>query len=200
MNEMTVAIAGLGAIGLSLARSLDRNDIEGFRLAAVTSRDIEKAKGAVADFASPPPVVGSPAELTDADIVIEAAPAAAFVDIARPAIAAGKILVACSGGALMRNMGLVEEAEQCGARIIVPTGALIGLDAVRAAAQGTISSSVIETRKAPKGWSGAPTLSSRGSLWMVLPKKSAFSRAMHWRQRLAFRPTSTSPRHSPLPE
>jgi aspartate dehydrogenase len=33
-------------------------------------------------------------------------------------------------------MHLVEKARATGARIIVPTGALLGLDAVRAAAEG----------------------------------------------------------------
>ena len=43
-----------------------------------------------------------------------------------------------------------------GARILVPTGALIGLDAVRAAAEGTIHSVKMVTRKPPAGLEGAP--------------------------------------------
>jgi len=162
MNTKTVAIAGLGAIGLSLARSLDGGKVPGFRLVAVASRDVEKARQAVANFATVPDVRTSPADLVNADIIIEAAPASAFLNIARPAIAAGRLFVACSGGALMRNMELVDEAARCNARIIVPTGAIIGLDAVRAAAQGTIHTAVIETRKAPKGWVGAPYLIANG--------------------------------------
>ena len=34
---------------------------------------------------------------------------------------------------------LIERAKQNGARIVVPTGALIGLDAVRAAAEGDVA-------------------------------------------------------------
>ncbi|MFC3123690.1 aspartate dehydrogenase [Pseudoroseomonas globiformis] len=156
----TVAIGGLGAIGLELARALDRG-VEGFRLIAVASRDTEKARAAVAGFRAPPRVVPVEA-LAEAEIVIEAAPAAAFAAIARPAIAAGRVLLACSGGALMRQMELVEEAEASGARIIVPTGALVGLDAVRAAAYGRVDSVVIETRKPPRGLAGAPYLERNG--------------------------------------
>lgn len=154
----TVSIAGLGAIGLSLAKSLDQGKVPGFRLLAVCSRDPEMAKAAVANFDTKPRVCFMASDLAEADLIIEAAPAAAFLDIAGPAIAAGKILVACSAGALMRNMRLVEEAECNGARIIIPTGAIIGLDAVRAAAQGNIVSCMIETRKSPRGWVGAPYL------------------------------------------
>lgn len=162
MTVTTVAIAGLGAIGLSVARSLDQGKVPGFKLLAVASRDIEKARQSVASFDNIPSVKPAPADLVDADIVIEAAPAAAFLDIAGPAVAAGRTFMACSGGALMRHMELVDEARRSGARIIVPTGAIIGLDAVRAAAQGTIHSAVIETRKAPKGWAGAPHLITHG--------------------------------------
>ena len=63
-----------------------------------------------------------------------------------------------SVGALLDRMDLVERAKATGARIIVPTGALLGLDAVRAAAEGTIESARIVTRKPPRGLAGAPYL------------------------------------------
>ena len=55
-------------------------------------------------------------------------------------------------------MHLVARAKASGARIIVPTGALLGLDAVRAAAEGDVTSVTIETRKPPAGLVGAPFL------------------------------------------
>ena len=42
--------------------------------------------------------------------------------------------------------------------MIVPTGALLGLDAVRAAAEGGIDSVTMVTRKPPSGLAGAPHL------------------------------------------
>jgi aspartate dehydrogenase len=59
-------------------------------------------------------------------------------------------------------MHLVERARETGARIIVPTGALLGLDAVRAAAEGPVESVTIETRKPPRGLAGAPYLEQNG--------------------------------------
>lgn len=156
----TVAIAGLGAIGLDVAHALDRG-VEGLRLVAVSARDRTRAAAAVAGFAGVPAVVDL-AALAEADIVLEAAPAAVFEEVARPAIAAGRILVACSAGALLPRMHLVEAARRSGARIIVPTGALLGLDAVRAAAEGAVASVTIETRKPPGGLAGAPYLVQHG--------------------------------------
>src|SRR5262249_56076007 len=63
---------------------------------------------------------------------------------------------------LLENGDLIERAKQKGARILVPTGALIGLDAVRAAAEGTIHSVKMVTRKPPAGLEGAPFLRERG--------------------------------------
>src|SRR3546814_7623082 len=63
---------------------------------------------------------------------------------------------------MLRHMDLVERARQTGARIVVPTGALIGLDAVRAAAEGNIREVRLVTRKPPGGLVGAPYLVENG--------------------------------------
>jgi aspartate dehydrogenase len=156
----TVAIAGLGAIGLTLAQALDRG-VDGLRLIAVASRDPERAGERVAGFAHPPRVTDI-AGLAEADIVVEAAPAAVFEPIAVAAIEAGRIFIPSSVGALLPRLHLVDRARATGARIIVPTGALLGLDAVRACAEGEVASVTIETRKHPRGLVGAPYLAEHG--------------------------------------
>ncbi|WP_158932583.1 aspartate dehydrogenase [Acidisphaera sp. S103] len=152
----TVGIAGLGAIGLPLARALDAG-VDGLRLIAVAGRDPVKTRASLAGFQSMPRIVEIP-ELAEADIVVEAAPASIFERIALPALEAGRIFIPASVGALLPRMHLAKLARQTGARIVVPTGALLGLDAVRAAAEGPIDSITIETRKPPMGLIGAPYL------------------------------------------
>ncbi len=156
----TVAIAGLGAIGLPLARALDAG-VDGLALSAVAVRDRAKAAHTLAGFRTPPKLVDIPA-LAEADIVVEAAPAAVFESIAQAAIGAGRIFVPASVGALLPRMHLVALARESGARIVVPTGALLGLDAVRAAAEGVVDSVTMVTRKPPAGLSGAPYLEQHG--------------------------------------
>ena len=156
----TVALAGLGAIGLPLARALDKG-MEGLKLIAVSARDPVKARARLAGFSEPPRLVNFE-DLAQADIVVEATPAAVFERVAVPAIEAGRIFVPASVGALLPRMHLVKLARQTGARIVVPTGALLGLDAVRAAAEGRIDSVTIETRKPPTGLIGAPYLEKHG--------------------------------------
>ena len=83
-------------------------------------------------------------------------------DIAEPALTAGRTLVVLSCGALLDNFDLVDLARRRNARILVPTGALLGLDAVQAAAQGVISRIHMITRKPPNGLDGAPYLVEHG--------------------------------------
>ena len=159
-RDLTVAIAGMGAIGSGVARALD-DGIEGLRLVAVAARNRPRVASLVADFHTVPAIVDL-AALAAADIVVEATPAAVFEQVALPTIAAGRTLVTCSAGALLPRLALIEAARRTGAKIIVPTGAIMGLDAVRAMAQGRISEISLETRKPPNGLSGAPYLVQRG--------------------------------------
>lgn len=159
-NFRTVAIGGLGAIGLPVARALDR-DPQDLTLVAVAAADRARARSRIAVFRSPPRVV-EPAELAEADIVVEAAPAAAFESIVLPALERGRTLVVASVGALISRLHLIERARASDARIIVPSGALAGLDAIRALALENISTLVLETRKSPQGLAGAPYLAHHG--------------------------------------
>ncbi len=156
----TVAIAGLGAIGLPLARALD-DGVPGLTLIAVAARDHTKAAAGLSRFRNRPRLVALDA-LAEADIVVETAPAAVFEQIAWPAIEAGRTLVTASVGALLPRMHMVARAQATGARIVVPTGALLGLDAVRAAAEGPVDSVTMVTRKPPGGLAGAPYLKRHG--------------------------------------
>jgi aspartate dehydrogenase len=97
-----------------------------------------------------------------ADIVVECAPAAVFAEVAEAAIEAGRILVTVSCGALLEREDLIERARETGAQIVIATGALLGLDAVRAAAEGDIHSVRMVTRKPPGSLAGAPYLTEHG--------------------------------------
>src|SRR5262249_59134915 len=82
--------------------------------------------------------------------------------VAEPAIDRGRIFMPLSVGQLLVHADLIERARRTGARILVPTGALLGLDAVRAAAEGEIREVRMVTRKPPAGLEGAPYLREHG--------------------------------------
>ena len=158
---LRVALAGFGAIGGALAKRLDEGMV-GLQLVAVSARDHEGARQRMHALAGPVPVLPL-AELAErAEVVVECAPPAVFREVAEPAIEAGRIFMPASVGQLLEHEDLIDRAAQTGARILVPTGALLGLDAVRAAAQGTIESVTMVTRKPPRGLAGAPHLEAHG--------------------------------------
>lgn len=157
-----IGIAGLGAIGRAVAKKLCLGEIRGVALAGVASRDQMKARAFLAEIGSTAPVEAIEELAKRADIVVECAPAAVFRDIAVPVLRARKRLMALSAGQLLANEDLIELARKEGGQIIVPTGALIGLDAVTAAAEGEIRSVTMITRKPVKGLLGAPYLAKHG--------------------------------------
>ena len=161
-RPIRIAVAGLGAIGLEVARALDAGALPELVLAAVAARDLERARARCAEF-RPSPAVLPAGELPElADVVVECAPAAAFPAIARPALEAGCTLVCVSVGALLDHMDYVDLAADRGGRILIPSGALLGLDAVQAAALGEVDEVRMITRKPPSGLEGVPWLLEQG--------------------------------------
>src|ERR1700743_543267 len=152
---LRVAIVGLGPIGIGVMEALDRG-LDGLVLSAVSVQHPEKHRDRLATLAKPPAILPIDALADVADIVIECAPSKLVRSIVAPFVKNGKTAVVLSAGALLEHDDLIELARQNGGQIVVPTGALIGLDAVTAAAVGEIQSVRMVTRKPVRGLAGAP--------------------------------------------
>ena len=161
MPDIRVAIGGLGAIGRMLARKLSAG-MPGLTLACAAAGDRGKAQAFLDAEGIACPIVPLSEFPAHADIAVECAPAAIIEDICRPMLEAGKSVIVLSCGALLPRPDLLDLAKAKGGRIIVPTGALLGLDAVVAAAEGEIASVRMTTRKPPGGLKGAPYLEKNG--------------------------------------
>ena len=156
-SDQRVAVVGLGPIGRKVVEALDRG-IDGLVLAAVSVQDPAKHQGFLAGLKQPPAILPIDGLADLADMVIECAPSKLVRSIVAPFVSRGKTAVVLSAGALLENEDLIELARQNGGQIVVPTGALIGLDAMTAAAEGKILSVRMVTRKPVKGLVGAPYL------------------------------------------
>ena len=156
-GDQRVAVVGLGPIGRKVVEALDKG-IDGLVLAAVSVQDPAKHQGFLAELKQPPAILPIDGLADVADMVIECAPARLVRSIVAPFVSRGKTAIVLSVGALLENEDLIALARQHGGQIVVPTGALIGLDAMTAAAEGKIQSVRMVTRKPPKGLLGAPYL------------------------------------------
>jgi aspartate dehydrogenase len=149
-----VGIVGMGVIGTEIAKAID-NGIAGVGLAGVHARTSVQAAGY--------PLLALPELIERSDLVVEAATQAALREFGAAVLSAGKHLMVLSVGGLV---GVLAEwtrlAERHGARIMVPSGAIAGLDGVKGAREGQITAVRMETRKPPRGLAGAPYVVERG--------------------------------------
>ena len=150
-----VGIFGLGTIGRQIARALEAG-IAGCALAGGTGRDRAKAEAFLATLPSRPSFLPTEELIQASDLVVECATQAALQELAPKVVGAGKDLMVLSCGGLLGRSDWVELAEKNRCRILVPSGAIAGLDGVKGARVGAITRISMESRKPPGGWAGAP--------------------------------------------
>ena len=150
---LRIGIVGMGVIGTAVAKAAS-GDIPGVTLAGVTVRTPASAAGY--------PSYPLDELITRCDLIVEAATRTALREFGPTVLTAGKHLMVLSVGALI---GVLDEwarlAEKHGGRILVPSGAIAGLDGVKGAREGAITSVTMETRKPPRGLAGAPYIAER---------------------------------------
>ena len=157
---MRIGVAGLGAIGRQVCRAVDEG-IPGLTLGGVTARDRERAERFLKTLTAPPPFLDLAGLIAESDLIVEASTQAHLREMAPTVLGAGRDLVVLSCGALLGRSDWVELAARNRCRILVPSGAIAGLDGVKGASVGAITSITMETRKPPAGLAGAPGIVER---------------------------------------
>ncbi len=158
---MRVGIVGLGTIGQALAKAIDRGEVAA-QLTAVHGRTLEKAQAFACTLCRVPEVVDIAGIVARCDLVIEAATQAALTAIAPGILEAGKDLMVLSVGAMLEHPEWPTLAARHGARLYVPSGAIVGLDGLKGACAGRVDAVTITTRKPPQGLAGAPYVEAHG--------------------------------------
>jgi aspartate dehydrogenase len=157
----SVGVVGLGVIGRAVCRALDTG-LDGCALVGATARDQGRGEAFLKSLATRPPYLPIDDLIASSDLLVEASTQAHLAEWAPKALAAGKDLMILSCGALLAHQEWVALARERDARILVPSGAIGGLDAVKAACVGRVGSVTMETRKPPAGLAGAPGVVARG--------------------------------------
>ncbi len=152
---LRVGLIGLGAIGRPLAAAIATGQAGAARVVAALVRDPGRHAGLPGGgllTADPATFFAQPL-----DVVIEAAGHAALRQYGEAALRAGADLLVVSVGAFADDALLARlraAAEATGRRILVPSGAIAGLDVIGAAAVGGLDEVTITTRKPPAAWRG----------------------------------------------
>lgn len=157
-----VGIVGCGTIGSALAHAIERDYAKSAQVVALVDREERVAHSLQRQLAHHPPVVSLHELIRRSQVVIEAASVAIAARVARLALAHDKdVLVMSTGGLLTGRAGWERAAARSGGRLYVPSGALCGLDGVKAMALGTIRRIRLTTSKPPRALASSPWIRSR---------------------------------------
>lgn len=158
---MKVGLVGCGNIGADLCIALQKGDIDA-SIVALTDIDEARALAMRKTFSLAATANAVTCSLDEnaaaSDFLVECAAPDAVPGVVRASIQHGCDCLILSVGGLMVNPALFDEAKARGTAIWLPSGALCGLDGVRAAKEGGLHSVTLTTRKPPKGLAGAPYL------------------------------------------
>ncbi|MBD3426310.1 MAG: aspartate dehydrogenase [Candidatus Omnitrophica bacterium] len=162
MYKKTIGIVGCGAIGSYLADYACENMTGRISGVVIWDKDAEKSESL---YGKVPRVkiAGELEELAEqADLIIEAASPMAVPGLFEVALEKGKDLIVMSIGGLLGNEHLLAAAREKGIRLMLPSGAIAGIDALKASKIAGLESVTITTRKAPRSVKGAPYLADEG--------------------------------------
>jgi aspartate dehydrogenase len=155
---LKIGLVGCGAIGTEIAKAIDNGEVDA-ELVAVCDHNPATAK-ALIDSLQHKPVKARLEELVSlSDVVVEAASQKAVPATARAALKSAKMLMIMSVGALTDGDLFCEIrglAREHATRVIIPSGAIAGLDGLKSASMGEIRKVSLTTTKNPKGLKGAP--------------------------------------------
>ncbi|MBP3790685.1 MAG: aspartate dehydrogenase [Methanobrevibacter sp.] len=148
---MKVGIIGCGAIANIIVTSVvpEKNGID---IAYFFDKDIERAEN-LASFADGVAVLDFDDMLDDVDLILECAAPVSVREYAPRVLEKGIDMIIMSIGALMdtKFYGEMEKlAKEHGAKIHLPSGAIVGLDGIKAVAKFGLKEVSLVTRKSPK--------------------------------------------------
>jgi len=161
-KKKKTAIVGCGAIGSAIAYWLRDGASSWVSSTVLFDTDQKRSLKLSADLGSAQSVVNIEEAVNGSDLVIEAAQQSAAAEVLELATRSGKDVMILSIGGLTGKEYLLEEASKAGITVMLPSGAIGGIDAVKAARIAGIDSVVLTTRKSPDSLSGAPYLEQKG--------------------------------------
>jgi len=157
-KKIRVGIIGCGTIGKEIVAYCMSSLKNRATITAIFDIDKEKLRGFEKSFSANVRVDSVDKVFGKSDLIIEAAQGAVSASLLRRAISRKKDIMIMSIGGLLGHEGLLKKAAQAGIKVYLPSGAIAGLDALKAAVLSGIYSVTLITRKPPKGLKGASYL------------------------------------------
>ena len=165
MARLRIGIVGCGAIGSSLAKTIHQDLAKLALVVSLYDIDIRKSKRlSISVSRTGRLAVKTLAQLiSKSDLVIEAASSKSSCEIAQNVLASKcDIMVMSVGGIVKRFIELSDLAGRNNASIYIPSGAICGIDGLKAARLGKIKKVTLKTTKNPVSFKNVEYIKKRG--------------------------------------
>ena len=154
-HRLKVGIVGCGAIGSGIATAVEKRLKKDCQLTALYDIDDARARS-LENQLSRKGIVKKTLEalIENCDVIVEAVNAKNTTPILRQALEARKSVIAMSVGKLLNASSLFRLAHNNHCHLLLPSGAVAGIDAIKAASLASIRKITLTTRKPPSGFLG----------------------------------------------
>ena len=177
-RKLRIGIVGCGAIGGSLAKEIVSSFFKDACLAALYDIRPEKSIALARRVKKNGKLCAASLDtlIKRSELVIEASSARAAWEITRKSLSAGRDIMVMSVGGMVGHLASLHSlARRNNARVYFPSGAISGIDALKAANIGKVRKVVLTTRKHPKAFSGVKYVAKRFKLNGLKKDKLLFS-------------------------
>lgn len=157
MKKIRIGIVGCGAIGSSLARIVAKEFKNKAVLSGLFDIDINKSRCLSYKICRSGRLAARTLNqlIGKCDMVVESASAKSSWNIAQTVLKRGRnIMIMSVGGILEHTDSLSRLASKCNAKVYIPSGAISGVDALKAAKVGSIKKVTLTTYKNPRSFKG----------------------------------------------
>lgn len=161
--KVEIGIIGLGAIGSRMAKTINADFRKDCRITGLCDVDTEKTQKLIKNLKLKKSVGGDLKDVIKrSDCIIEAVNTPATEQIIRKAIKAKKTVLAMSVGRVLNHQDLFQLARKNKCYIMLPSGAIAGIDAIKAASLKHLKYITLTTRKPIAGWGDNPYFAKKG--------------------------------------
>ncbi len=171
-RRMKIGILGCGAIGSGIAKSIPKQLKDHYQLSGLYDIDLNKTKSLEHSLQQGKLMRSSLADLINhCDLMVEAVNAVQTRPLIRKALIARKDVLAMSVGKLLTAKDLFRLARTQKSSLLLPSGAIAGIDAIKAASLSQIKSIILSTRKPPISFENSTYVKEKGINLLSLKKE-----------------------------
>ena len=162
-RRLKIGIVGCGAIGSGIARYISKGLKKDCQLTGLYDIEYGRVERLRRELSAGPIGKSSlQALLKSCDLMIEAVNANSTREIVRGALLRKRNVIAMSVGKLLDAQDLFDLARERGCHLLIPSGAIAGIDAIKSASLACIRAINLTTRKPLNGFANNPYLVKKG--------------------------------------